>query len=189
MVGGYNIHAVYNAAHGKSPDLKECQMGLNYVATEPVRLLHKMWNSYFEKSSADAKFFMVCHSQGAIHVRNALLDYPPELRERIIVVAIAPAAYIYQQTCAEVTHYRNASIKRDFVPRIDKSGSTREKNTIINLTSHPEAAFFDHEFQSLTYQDAIVRILNQFCNYSDTPPSSGHLKNKSYAVSVFEIDV
>ena len=33
---------------------------------------------------------------------NALLNYPPELRERILVVAIAPAAYIYKETCAKV---------------------------------------------------------------------------------------
>ncbi|MCB1181740.1 MAG: DUF687 family protein, partial [Chlamydiia bacterium] len=162
LTGGYNIHSVYNATHGKSPDLKECRMGLKYTATEPVRLLHKMWNSYFEKSSVDAKFLMVCHSQGAIHVRNALLDYPPELRKRIIVVTVAPGAYIYQKTCAQVIHYRNASIKRDFIPHIDKSGADREQDTIINLVSHPEAAFFDHEFQSLTYQDALVRRLNEF---------------------------
>ena len=96
LSGGHNIHAVYNATHGRSADLKECWKGLNYIATEPVRQLHKMWDSFFEKSSASAKFLMICHSQGAIHVRNALLDYPPELRKRILVVAIAPAAYIYQ---------------------------------------------------------------------------------------------
>lgn len=162
LAGGYNVHAVYNATHGKSSDLKECRMGLTYVATEPVRLLHKMWSSYFEKSSADARFLMICHSQGAIHVRNALLDYPPKLRKRIIVVAIAPGAYIYQRTCAQVTHYRNASIKRDFIPHVDKGGADRERDTIINLVAHPEAAFFDHKFQSVTYQDALIRRLNEF---------------------------
>ena len=131
LAGGYNIHAVYNATHGDM-DLPECLMGLNYIATEPVRQLHKMWNSFFEKSSANAKFLMVCHSQGAIHVRNALLDYPPELRERILVVAIAPAAYIYQETCAKVIHYR-AEWWRDFVPRLDKAGAKREKDSIITL--------------------------------------------------------
>ncbi len=162
LAGGHSIHAVYNATHGNKIDLVECDLGLRYIATEPVHLLHKMWNSYFEKSSADAKFLMICHSQGAIHVRNALLDYPPELRERMIVVAIAPGAYIYQKTCAQVTHYRNGSIKRDFIPRIDKRGADREKDTIINLISHSEAAFFDHQFQSLTYQDALIRRLNKF---------------------------
>ena len=137
LAGGYCVHAVNNATHGKDVDLIECKIGLDYIATEPVRLIHKMWNSFFEKSSASAKFLMVCHSQGAIHVRNALLIIPPELRERITVVAIAPGGYIYQQTCSQVTHYRNASKWRDFVPRIDKKGIARSKKTIVDVISEP----------------------------------------------------
>ncbi len=149
LSGGYNIDYVYNATHGDK-DIPECILGLFYIATEPVRQLKNMWNNFFEKSSANAKYLMICHSQGAIHVRNALLDYPPELRERILVVAIAPAAYIYQDTCAKVVHYR-AEWWRDFVPRFDRAGARREKDTIFNLASHPSAAFFDHDFMSPTY--------------------------------------
>ena len=105
---------------------------------------------------------MVCHSQGAIHVRNALLDYAPELRERIIVVAIAPGAYMYQETCAQVTHFRNASGWRDFVPRIDREGAARSKETIVDLVSHSDASWFDHSFQSLTYFDSLSRRVNHF---------------------------
>lgn len=161
LSGGYNIHAVFNATHGTCVDLKECKNGLNYIATEPVRQLHKMWNSFFEKSSANAKFLMICHSQGAIHVRNALLDYPPELRERILVVAIAPAAYIYQETCAKVIHYR-AEWWRDFVPRIDKAGARREQDSIITLASHRKASAFDHEFISPTYQRELRKHIQNY---------------------------
>ena len=160
LAGGYNVHAVYNATHGQM-DLPECLMGLNYIATEPVRQLHKMWNSFFEKSSANAKFLMICHSQGAIHVRNALLDYPPELRERILVVAIAPAAYIYKETCAKVIHYR-AEWWRDIVPRFDSAGAKREKDTIVTLTSHPDASGFDHEFMSSTYQEKLQEHIRYY---------------------------
>jgi RHS repeat-associated protein len=160
LAGGYNVHAVYNATHGDM-DLPECLMGLNYIATEPVRQLHKMWNSFFEKSSATAKFLMICHSQGAIHVRNALLDYPPELRERILVVAIAPAAYIYKETCAKVIHYR-AEWWRDLVPRFDRAGAKREKDTIVTLASHPDALGFDHEFMSLTYQEKLQEHIRYY---------------------------
>ena len=97
---------------------------------------------------------MICHSQGAIHVRNALLDYPPEFRERILVVAIAPAAYIYQETCAQVIHYR-AKWWRDFVPRFDRAGASRGKNLVVTLGSHPDAAGFDHEFMSPTYKESL----------------------------------
>lgn len=155
LAGGYCVHAVYNATHGHRTDLLECKLGLSFIATKPVRLIHQMWNSFFERSSVSAKFLMVCHSQGAIHVRNALLDYPPELRKRIIVVAIAPGGYVYQQSCAQVTHYRNASVRRDFIPRIDRKGVARSRETIVDVVSHQDAGWFDHGFQSLTYYDAI----------------------------------
>lgn len=67
LAGGCNVHAVYNASHGVDLDGIECAFGLNRVATEPVHQLHKMWNNFFDQSSANAKFLMICHSQGAIH--------------------------------------------------------------------------------------------------------------------------
>lgn len=154
LAGGYNVHAVYNATHGPLTDLLECKIGLKHVATEPVRQLHKMWNSFFEKGSANAKFLMICHSQGTIHVMNALLDYPPELRKRILVVAIAPGGYVYQKTCADVLHYR-AKPSRDLIPRLDRDGVKRAEGTIVDLTSHPSAPLFDHPFTSPTYQEII----------------------------------
>jgi len=104
---------------------------------------------------------MICHSQGAIHVRNALLDYPPELRERILIVAIAPAAYIYQETCAKVIHYR-AEWWRDFVPRFDRAGAKREKDSIFTLKSHPDASIFDHEFISPTYEKKLAENIASY---------------------------
>ncbi|MBM3197762.1 MAG: DUF687 domain-containing protein [Chlamydiae bacterium] len=162
LSGGYNVHAVYNATHGTSPDLKECKLGLKFIATDPVKQLHQMWNSFFDKSSLTAKFLMICHSQGAIHVRNALLDYTPELRDRILVVAIAPGAYIYHETCADVLHYR-AALWRDFVPRLDREGAKREKDTTVTLDSHSEAPSFDHEFMSPTYRE---RLRQHIINYT-----------------------
>jgi hypothetical protein len=120
-----------------------------------------MWNSFFEKSSSNAKFLMICHSQGAIHVRNAILDYPPELRERILVLAIAPGGYIYKETCAQVIHYR-AELWRDFVPRLDRAGARREKDSIVTVASHPKAPAFDHEFMSPTYQRELRKHITNY---------------------------
>ena len=110
---------------------------------------------------------MICHSQGAIHVRNALLDYSPSLRERILVVAIAPGAYIYRKTCAKVIHYR-AKPWRDFVPRIDKAGAKRAQGTIIDLDSHADARMFDHEFASPTYMRRLRQHLLNYVNNGGT---------------------
>lgn len=161
LSGGYNVHAVYNATHGIAVDLNECQMGLTNTATEPVRQLHKMWNSFFERSSANAQFLMICHSQGVIHVMNSLLDYPPELRERIIIVAIAPGGYIYQKCCAQVVHVR-VKKHRDPVPRFDQKGAQRAKGTIIELDSHPNASFFDHSFTSPTYEGELINRISRY---------------------------
>ena len=161
LAGGYNIQAVYNATHGKSVDILECTLGLKFIATSPVRQLHKMWNLFFEKSSATARFLMIGHSQGIIHVRNALLDYPPELRSRILVVAIAPGAYIYQETCATVRHYR-AQAHRDFIPRLDRAGNKRERDTIFTLDSHSNAPAFDHEFMSPTYEERLWQHIRNY---------------------------
>ena len=126
-----------------------------------------MWNGFFERASANAKFLMICHSQGAIHVRNALLAYPKELRERILVVAIAPAAYIYRETCAQVLHYR-VSRKRDPVPYIDREGAQRAKETIIDLNPHPDAYWHDHNFNSPTYFRELLKRIDNFVTSQGT---------------------
>lgn len=161
LAGGCNIHGVHNATHGLVADLIECKMGLNYIATEPVTLLHEMWNDFFDKSSDKAKFLMVCHSQGAIHVRNALLDYPKELRDRIYVLAIAPAAYIYPDTCAKVVHYRVSGC-RDPIPYHDSEGAKRSADTIVDLNCHTNASWFDHTIASDTYQNVISLKIKRY---------------------------
>ena len=44
LCGGHNVHAVYNATHGKKVDAVEGKTGLSFIATTPVRLLHQQWN-------------------------------------------------------------------------------------------------------------------------------------------------
>lgn len=161
LAGGCNIHGVYNATHGKMADLEESKMSLNYIATNPVRQLHGMWNSFFEKSSESSRYLMICHSQGAIHVRNALLDYPLELRKRISVVAIAPGGYVPGDLCASVVHYRVNAL-RDFIPYLDWSGDKRAQGTIIELESSTEAALFDHSFFSPTYFKELLLQIDAF---------------------------
>lgn len=165
LAKGCNIHSVYNATHGLLTDPHEYLRGLKHIATEPVRQLHNMWDSFFAKSSSTAKLLMICHSQGVTHVMNALLDYPPELRKRILVVAIAPGSYVYKETCAKVVHYRTKKWYRDFVPRLDGKGAKREADTIVELESHADAALFDHEFMSPTY---IEKLQEHIDNYIST---------------------
>ncbi len=48
------------------------------------------------------------------------------------------------------------------MPRSDSAGAKREKDSIITLDSHPEAASFDHEFMSPTYQERLQHHIRRY---------------------------
>lgn len=157
--GGY-VYAVYNPTHFFYFDLYECCLGLSGTATRPVLELHQMWNEFFKKNKT-GKFLQICHSQGVIHVKNALIGYPKHLRERILVVAIAPATYISKSLCADVVHYR-AALWRDPVPYINFIGAWQERHTTVTLRSHPKARLHDHDFQSPTYINFLMKHIDEY---------------------------
>ena len=131
-----------------------------FIATEPVKMIHETWNRVFSKNK-NARILQICHSQGAINVRNALLSYDPALRLQIDVVAIAPGGYIYSDTCGSVHHYR-VPIYRDIVPYLDVAGLIRERHTTTTLKPHKDARWYDHTITSPTYQDVIKDHINKF---------------------------
>ena len=55
-----------------------------------------------------------------------------------------------------MTHYRNASKWRDLIPRIDKKGIARSRETIVDLISHPNAGLHDHGFVSLAKTKILI---------------------------------
>ncbi|MBA3602345.1 MAG: RHS repeat-associated core domain-containing protein [Parachlamydiaceae bacterium] len=164
IAGGYDIDCVYNATHGTYNDLKESLYGLNYTATEPVRELHKIWDNFCEKNEQSAEYLQFAHSQGVMHVRNSLLDYPEEKRQRINVIGIAPAAYVYKESCNKVVHIRTPWY-RDFVPKFDRNGAQRSTDLTTRLQSHPEANWHDHSFMSPTYQREIESHIKYYLEH------------------------
>lgn len=161
LAGGYNVHAVFNDTQGAFSKIGQVILGFGYVPTEPVKLLWKLWDDFFENGSETSRFLMFSHSEGALHVRNALKEYPAQYRDRIIVVAIAPAAYISKDTCSAIFHYR-AKPWRDIVPRGDVFGGSAWKNTVVDVESHPDAPHFDHSFRSPTYKHILQFHVSQF---------------------------
>lgn len=160
LTGGFNIHAVYNANQSGVKDIKACSKELSKFAAPPaVCKLQEIWNAFFHQAGKNELYLQFCHSEGAILVRNALLDYPDHLREKIIVVAIAPGAYIPREICARPIHYVST---RDVVPRFDRKGRKLCKNTTVILKPHKKAPWFDHSFQSETYKEAIQYEYNEY---------------------------
>ncbi|MFW1646351.1 hypothetical protein, partial [Acinetobacter guillouiae] len=87
--------------------------------------------------------------------RNALIQLPPHIRNRISIVAVAPAAYIDRNLCGAVVHLVS---KWDWlIPQIDRAGRERCKDTTIVLERKGWSLLdpFDHSFESKTYTDLI----------------------------------
>lgn len=174
---------VYNKSHGAAIDLLEV-FAMNYWGISPktANELRANWAAFHEenKERPQAKYLQFCHSQGAIHVRNALAGASAEIRDRVIVVAIAPGAVVPAEICFRSYNYAS---KRDIVPygelgyagalNTHEFGSSRffenvmeRRKELTLLDPHPKAVDIDHDFQSPTFQEVIEQAVKRHaeCN-------------------------
>ncbi|CAF23463.1 RHS repeat-associated core domain-containing protein [Candidatus Protochlamydia amoebophila] len=159
LLANHNVLGVYSASQGMFSDFYHYKQALiNNVAYESVRILHRSWNEFF-KDTPEGKILMVCHSRAAVYVRNALMDYPPELRKQIQVLAVAPGGYIADGLCGKVKHLTS---DKDLIPWLDYHKISRCGDTVVNLKAHPEYFIMDHSFQSPTYAPEIKKFANKF---------------------------
>lgn len=179
LTSGQSVDWTYNNSHGVLADL--ClEVPLNYAGMSPntAALLTETWTAFHKENSDNpkVKYLQFCHSQGAIHVRNALEDAPQEIRSRIKVVSIAPAAIIPAELCFSSINYAS---KKDIVPLgeilfagFNESEIRKEMvktalehyQSLILLDPHPEALGMDHDFQSPTFREALKRYIIEHIN-------------------------
>lgn len=168
----HSVEWVYNHSNGPLTDLAEI-ISLNYLGQSPNtgKLLRENWLEFHEQNMGNphAKYLQFCHSQGTIHVRNELVKLPKEIRDRIIVVAIAPAAIVPRELCYDSFNYAS---KKDIVhvgevifagamdskeygtsKFVEMVYETREQ--LILLEPHPDATDIDHGLQSPTFKKQI----------------------------------
>ncbi len=179
FASGQGIDWVYNQSHGLPLDLIEV-LSLNYLGCSPntCSLLCANWTDFHEKNQGNprAKYLQFCHSQGTIHVRNALAKLPQEIRDRVLVVAIAPAAVVPGKICFKSFNYAS---KKDCIHlgEFIHSGPLNEydfKNSnptlathqeLIRLDPHPDVAGnLDHDFQSPTFRNVISEHILDYLN-------------------------
>lgn len=150
---GTKIHGIYNRTNTISLDILECVIGHLGFHTPPVQLLKNKWDFLIATHSAEAKFLEFCHSGGADHLKNALLESSDSVRQRIIVVAIAPSVIIPRSLCYKSDNYIS---RRDLVTHTDIVGKLKYGDELIILKPDAEASFWDHDFRSPTF-DAVKR--------------------------------
>lgn len=179
FVPDLKIDWVCNRSHGVLLDVCEV-FGANYYGISPTtsEALITKWNTFHELNTIDpqAKILQFCHSQGAIHVRNALAQAPQEVRNRVIVVAIAPGVVVPGDLCFQAFNYAS---EKDIVHygELANAGfwSTSEWGTskhqeiifetheqLILLKAHPEATGIDHDFQSPTFREIINEHIKDY---------------------------
>ena len=180
LSGGLAVSGVHNCSHTPIVDLLECVL-LNYNGHSPftAKMVKEDWNAFHEANANNphAKFLQFCHSQGAIHVKNALEQSLPEIRDRIIVVAIAPAAVVPKEFCFQSFNYVS---EKDIVYKFELTDppsfesltvddvilpTVAERiysDQLIILKAHPEATGIDHAFLSPTYRESMEERLAEY---------------------------
>lgn len=164
--GGAKVYGIYNATNWDSIqwvstviDVLECGLGHMRMHTPPVQLLKNQWDHFIATHGPDEKFLQISHSGGALQVYNALLTSPKSVQQRIISLALAPAAIIPEELCFR--SYNHMS-RRDIVTRLDVVGKIKYGNQLQVLEPHPNANFWDHEFLSPTFAPKIRRHINDY---------------------------
>jgi hypothetical protein len=181
FAGDIRIDGVYNHSNTLPGDVLEIFF-INYQGAAPktANLLLENWTKFHEenKNNPDAKYLQFTHSMGNILTKNALLQAPQEIRDRVIVVAIAPAVIIPKGLCYDSFHYASQKdlvhYGEDFythciAENYDESDRqelfkqlAENKKRLILLEPHPDAKGMDHDFESPTFDKVLER---HFENY------------------------
>lgn len=179
MAGDCPVDWTYDKSYGLVGDLATV-FARDYlgIPSKASRTLEEKWTD-FHKANIDnpnAKILHFCHSRGAIKTNNALIQCPKEVQDRIIVVAIAPAAIIPEQACFRAFNYAS---KKDIVhtgelvlPGFFDSNETEmssymkiiqdKRKELILLDPHPDATGIDHDFQSPTFTELIEKHIQTY---------------------------
>lgn len=181
IAGDVRIEGVYNHSNGVAVDLAEIVV-LNYAGIAPITadLLVEKWTQFHQENihNPDAKYLQFTHSMGTIQTKDGLQRAPQEIRDRVIVVAIAPAVVIPRELCHDSFHYAS---KKDIVHYGEDAHThflaafndepeqmdmlkqlSLNKEKIVFLDPHEDAKGIDHDFESPTFHKEIKQHIDEY---------------------------
>jgi RHS repeat-associated protein len=161
LAGGYSIYGTYNRSNSAPIDVAECVFARLGMHSPPVRMIKKRWDSLISIYQPEVKFLEICHSGGAAQLKNALVTSPKYVQQRIIAVAIAPSDIIPKSVCYQSFNYIS---RRDFVTHLDFLGKSLHDHELHVLEPDPKAKFWDHEFQSPTFEEKLQAHILDYIN-------------------------
>jgi hypothetical protein len=158
-ISSKDINLVLNPTHGKLVDIDECCLGRRGEITGPVASLLVAWDTFF-KNNEKGDLLHICHSQGAIHTKQALQHMPEEYKQRMNVVSFAGGAIIEKHEARETMNY---IVIGDPIPRLSKLVWQKNPNANIERLN-PIKNQSKHSFRSEVYKKAIENTIEKHVN-------------------------
>jgi hypothetical protein len=159
---GYNIHCSYAATNNLAKDLASALLEQGGVATPPVLQLLDGWQDFMEQSESE-RLLQVCNSRGAIEVYNALSHVPTEFQQRIIVIAIAPAAIIPAEAVYKVV---NLMIASDNIMNFAANRHLINSPNTWIVDEHRDRTY-PHSMQGSSYREQLQPLIHRYIHTND----------------------
>lgn len=172
---GLNIRCIYNATHTPTTDMINTLRVFDGKLPRPILKLLKKWAHFFHLNlQSDRRFLQICYSQGAAMVEKALEYVPVELRCRIQVIAIAPAAFIRHVDGCQVIHFVK---NEDIYPNAYALGRDRllSDDPEIVIVPHTDLTLDPHNPHCSNYTTAISPYIDNYLDYGTIEPLGNFL--------------
>ena len=154
----------YNPTNGVGNDLLECRLGKLGIITIPVLSILYTCSRFFALNNKD-DILLICHSQGALHLKNALLRMPQQWRDRINVMSISGASMIGEEMCKSAVNYVSEGDLVPFFAPERLIPTIFRPNNLHVLKRAPNSPRNDHDFQSPTFSKKIKYHVEEFLTH------------------------
>jgi hypothetical protein len=128
VLDGKALHGVHNSSNGGLIDFGQAFVHHNDRCFKASALLQQEWREYL--STTEGTYIQLCHSDGASCTYHALHSLEKEYRDRIIVIAIAPATFIPEGYCKAAYHIAN---EKDPVVQLSIQRSKADQEKIVSI--------------------------------------------------------
>lgn len=158
----FNLHCTYSATVSLQMDTASAFIGQGGAITPPVLCLLEQWLDFIQ-SNDDQKLLQICHSRGAIEVHNALCQLPVPLRQRIIVITVAPACLIPADLAYRVI---NLVIESDPVVKVAANRELIDASHTLKLEPHNDT-FDPHNMHGSSYREKMTVMIDHYIRAND----------------------
>ncbi len=179
--GSHTVDWVYNKTNTAVVDVAEALICSYNGISKTAGTQQAKWEEFHQANidNPSAKILQICHSKGSIDTYNALGKARKEIRDRVIIINIAPGKIIPREMCYEAHNYAS---ELDIVHLgelfhagffdSNECGTSRlmeqileNRKQLILLKPHPDATGIDHGLQSPTFRDPIRGHIQDYIDH------------------------